>query len=164
MTPEMDEAVYAQLKRLAERIHRERGFGQQTLDATSLLHEAWEKLARSDGEIVSREHFVAVAARAMRQLLIDRARARASQKRGGDPMRTTLSGLGDAPMAHEQILALDGALEQLEQVDPTAAQVVMLRALGGATATEAGEALGVSRSTVDRAWRFGRAFLVDRLD
>jgi len=163
MGAELDEDIYAQLKSLASRIHSERGFGQQTLDATSLLHEAWEKIARAGSETTSRQHFVAVAARAMRQVLIDRARARSAQKRGQDPVRTTLTGLSDRALEPEELLAMDEALEQLRTVDETAADVVLLRAFGGATALEAADHLGVSRSTIDRAWRFGRAFLVDRL-
>lgn len=128
-----------------------------------MLHEAWEKMAKAGSEVTSRKHFVAVAARAMRQVLIDRARSRSAQKRGEDPVRTTLTGLSDRALSPEEVLAIDAAIEELRAVDATAADVVMLRVYGGATALEAGEQLGVSRSTVDRAWRFGRAFLVDRL-
>ena len=160
---DFDAAVYAQLRALAGRIHRERGFGQHTLDPTSLLHEAWEKLARSGVEPVSRAHFVAIAAKAMRQILIDRARARAAVKRGGDAVRTTLAGLADRAVDAEELLRLDGAIALLREIDAQAADTVLLRVYGGASVEEAAETLGVSRSTVDRAWRFGRSFLAERL-
>lgn len=159
----IDDEIYAHLRALAGRIHRERGHGQHTLDPTSLLHEAWEKVSKSASEATSREHFVAIAAKAMRQILIDRARARAALKRGADPARTTLAGLADDGLDAEDFLALDQAIDDLRAVDEVAAEVVILRAYGGATVTEAATQLDISPSTVDRAWRFGRAFLTDRL-
>ncbi|MCB9663094.1 MAG: sigma-70 family RNA polymerase sigma factor [Alphaproteobacteria bacterium] len=155
--------LYAHLRSLARRIHGERGHGQQTLDPTALLHEAWAKVSAGGGAYASRGHFVAVAARAMRQVLIDRARARSSQKRGVDPARTTLAGLADDGLDAEGFLAMDQALEDLREVDPVAADVVLLRVYGGASVPEVAEQLGVSASTVDRTWRFARAFLTDRL-
>ena len=162
--PALDDDLYAHLHALAERIFAERGFGHHTLQPTALLHEAWMKLARSDGRYASRAHFVAVAARAMRQILVDRAQAAAALKRGGpDLRRDTLSGVGDDPSQQLDILALNEALSELEQVDPRAAEVAQLRTFGGLTVQEVAVAIGASERTVDRSWRFGRAFLAQRL-
>lgn len=163
MEQPFDDDIYKHLRSLAGRIHAERGHGQATLDPTSLLHEAWEKVAKSSSQATSRAHFVAIAARAMRQILTDRARARSAQKRGGDPVRTTLAGLADHALDADDFLALDHAIDELREVDEVAAEIVLLRVYGGATVPEAAERLETSASNVDRKWRFARAFLADRL-
>ena len=159
----LDPEVYAHLRALAERIYAERGRGQQTLQPTALLHEAWMKLARSSSRYESRAHFVAVAARAMRQILVNRAEARNAEKRGGGKHHTTLSGVAGAPEMTFDVLALDRALTELEAADPRSAEVAMLRTFGGLTVPEVAEAIKLSPRTVDRSWRFARAFLADRL-
>ena len=159
----LDEDSYARLRRLAARIRVEKGGLNASIQPTELLHEAWLKLDRADVLYESREHFLALAARAMRQIAIDRARARGAAKRGGGLRRTTLAGLPgdfDEPM---DVLVLDRALRELEAVRPQAAQVAMLRAFGGMTVSEAAEALELSSSSVDRAWRFAKAFLAVHL-
>lgn len=158
MTPELDPATYARLRTVAARI-ADRG---AHLQATELLHEAWEKLARSETVFESRGHFLAVASRAMRQILVNDARDRAAQKRGGDRRRTTISGLGQ-PDQGVDLLALDQVLKQLEAQHPDAARVVELRVFGGCTVAETAEVLQSSERSVSRSWRFARAFLQEAM-
>lgn len=158
LTPEL----YAHLRHLAIAIHSEKGGGQQTINPTVLLHEAWAKVARSNGQYESQRHFVAVAAKAMRQILLDHARDRGRQKRGGQRVQTTLSGLGEERSVVD-VVALDTALTELESLDPLAARVATLRTIGGMTAAEMAEALETSESSIRRSWRFARVFLADRL-
>lgn len=161
--PPLDAETYAWLRNLAGRIHAERG-RSATLNPTALLNEAWLKVASSSSTYESKQHFLAIAARAMRQILVDRSRARLSQKRGGDWQQVTLTGVGDDPGNLHDVLDLDAALSKLEAVDPDAAQVAVLRTFGGLTAPEAAEALGVSVRTLQRHWRFARVFLAQQLD
>jgi RNA polymerase sigma factor (TIGR02999 family) len=133
------------------------------MQPTALLHEAWMKVATSSSKYNDREHFMAVAARAMRQILVDRARARLSQKRGGGWEQVTLSGIGEDGEQVLDVLDLDDALEQLEQVDADVAQVAVLRTFGGMTAPEAAAALNTSVRTLQRQWRFARVFLAQPL-
>jgi RNA polymerase sigma factor (TIGR02999 family) len=161
--PALDPATYAHLHALATRIFRERGGADDTLQPTALLNEAWMKLARHDARYESRRHFIAVAATAMRHIMVDRARARVAEKRGGDARRTTLTGLPGEEDAHLDVLAVDEILRELEENDPTAARVVVLRTFGGLTIDETAEAVEMSRRSVRRTWDFARAFLAHRL-
>ena len=138
--PALDPELYAQLRALASRVRGSRG---ATLQPTALLHEAWMKLERSQTRFESRAHFIAVAAKAMRQILVNRARDRDTAKRGGGARRTTLTGLGESQDTVD-LLALDRALDALEEVDPDAARVVLMRAFGGLTLAEVAEVLEVS--------------------
>ncbi|MCA9489680.1 MAG: RNA polymerase subunit sigma-24 [Myxococcales bacterium] len=158
----VDEDVYALLRSLARRIHAERGGGRHSLQPTELLHEAWARIADGRARYRSREHFVALAARAMRHVLVDRARARLADKRGGGAVPTTLRAVGvsDDPV---DLLAVDQALTELEANDARAAEVVQLRVFGGLTVEEVAAHLGLGERTVYDSWRFGRAFLVLRL-
>ena len=165
--------VYDELRRIAARyINRERP--GQTLQATALVNEAFVRLAAErPREFQNRTHFVAIAALSMRQILVQRARARRAIKRGGAPDRVTLddnlspSGVGagfrDGPRfgaaRDVQILALDEALTRLAQVDPGLVQIVELRYFGGLTVEETAEAVGVSPATVKRQWAVARAWL-----
>src|SRR5262245_51340505 len=135
-SPSIDPELYGHLRALAGRIHAERGAAHDVIQPTELLHEAWEKVSRGDTRWESRAHFVAVAARAMRQILIDRARARRSDRHGGNLARTTLSGVGDEPGSPIDVLALDEALAELEKLDPRGGEVVLLRTFGGLTVPE----------------------------
>src|SRR5262249_18745614 len=112
-----------------------------------------------------RAHFFAVAARTMRHILIDHARARVAEKRGGEQQRLSLSAVGGwKPVEHnEDILALDELLTKLETADARAARVVELRFFGGLTDHEVAEALDVSVITVKRDWKVARAWLISRL-
>ncbi len=160
----LDPATYERLRQVA---HRQRVKNGQPANILThdLLHEAWMKLERSGwGPYQSREHFLAVAAKAMRQILVDRARARLAHKRGGDLVKVTLTGLSEDPKEGLDVLDLHEAMELLEQVDPQASEVAQLRAFGGMTAKEVSVALAVSESTVMRKWRFAQAFLLQQLN
>jgi RNA polymerase sigma factor (TIGR02999 family) len=156
------EALYAELHALAHRQLRRARPGS-TLSTTALLHEAYLKLARVEG-VTYPQHLFALAARAMRQVLVDHARERAAQKRGGGQVRVTL-GEEEAGIAAdaEELLAIDGALAGLQQVDARLARVVELRFFGGLSVEETARALGISTATVKRDWRAARAFLIAQL-
>lgn len=170
-TAEMLGAVYAQLRGLAHaRLRRERAGG--TLRSTELIHEVYLRLAGEGAkEWASRAQFFAAAAEAMRRILIERARAKGREKRGGiegrPRERVPLSELGAADLAVDydldQILALDGALERLGSVDKRGATVVRLRFYAGLSTEETAEVLGVTPRTVKRDWTFARAWLFDAL-
>ena len=152
--------VYAELRRLAHRfIIRERG--PNTLETTGLVHEAYLRLAgAAEIDWQSRTHFFAVAARVMRRILVDAARQRRAEKRGGQQERVTLDervmGNGLAP---EEMLALDSALDRLASMDPRQAQIVELRFFGGLTEEEIASQLQISTRTVKRDWSVARAWL-----
>lgn len=158
--------VYGELRRIADRqLRGERS--NHTLQPTALVNEAYVKLAGSAGmEYQDRVHFVAVAARAMRQILVDHARRRDAAKRGGGRANTTLDGkeigLGAAG-SDVELLALDAALDRLESLDPRIRQVVEFRFFGGLTDGEIAEVLGVTTRTVQRDWVKGRAWLYKEL-
>ena len=155
------DAVYARLKVLASR-ELARG-ARGTLDTTALVHELYLRLDRK--RELAFEHpgqFFAYAARAMRHLLVDRARGHLRQKAGGDWVRTTLTASTHGQPAiesAEHALALDEALTRLEQTDERAARVVELRYFAGLSPEQIAEVLGLARRTVDRDWRYARAFL-----
>jgi RNA polymerase sigma factor (TIGR02999 family) len=152
--------VYDELRRLAARyVSRERP--GQTLQATALVNEAFVRIAAERSrEFQNRTHFLAIAALSMRQILVQRARARAAVKRGGAPHRVTL---GDAHLGSTQpdidVLALDEALQRLAALDPEQARIVELRYFGGLTVEETAEVVGVSPATVKRQWAMARAWL-----
>ena len=152
--------AYDELRRLA-RSHLRRERDGHTLSATSLVHEAWMKLAHDhDQTFENRAHFFGAASAAMRRVLVDYARGRSARKRHG--LRVTLTLVDDAlamlpPV--EELLAVDTAVESLAAVSPRAARVVECRYFAGLTIPETAEALGVSHTTVSEDWRFGRAWL-----
>lgn len=154
--------VYAQLRLLADRYVRRDP--QATLHPTELVHEAWLKLEKHEivGHFEGREHYAAVAARAMRQVLMDRARGRGRLKRGARPIRTTLSAVV-ASGPEVDVVDLNHALDELARHDMRAAQVVELRYFGGMSADEIGRCLEISPRTVQTTWRLARAWLVQRL-
>ena len=149
--------VYEDLRRLARR-QLGRGFGQDTVRPTELVHEAYVKLSIGGaGAAVDRAHFLAIASRAMRQVLIDEARHRRAAKRGGGWNRATLSGAHwVAEFDVDQLLTLNDALDEL---DPRQRQVVECRFFGGMEEREIAEALGVTERTVRRDWVKARAWL-----
>jgi len=152
-------AVYRDLHRIAARQLREQPNAMAT---TSLVHEAYFRLARPESlALTDRHHFYAVAARAMRQILIDHARQRFAQKRGSGVEASDLEAAAGVaePSAGPNVLALDAALQQLEGLDARLANLVELRFFGGLTLDEAADAAGMSRTTVKRDWRRARAFL-----
>ena len=152
--------VYEQLRALAEhRLRRSRA--SETLQPTALVHEVYVRMARQDPDAYAdREHFLAVAATAMRQVLVDRARRRDADKRGGAWQRVTLD--EDAIRAGEgpvDVLELDRAIGELARMDARKARVVELRVFAGMTVTEIARSLGVSVTTVEGDWRFARAWV-----
>lgn len=152
--------VYTSLKGLAHQVRR--GRAGETLNTTALVHEAFVKLSSSDGATWNDEaHFVALAARAMRQILLDAARRELALKRGGDgsPMLSYDDAQHAAPIRSEELIALDGALERLTAVDPRRALVVEHRIFAGLSTEETARLLGISASTVERDWRAARAWL-----
>jgi RNA polymerase sigma factor (TIGR02999 family) len=153
------EAVYLELERLASAsLRSERG--DHTLETHALLHEAYIRLIDAAVDWRDRAHFLAVAARTMRRILVDHARARGAGKRDGG-VRVTLSGvMQEAPDASPvDVLVLNDAIERLEAQDARKAQVVELFFFGGLTVPEAAEALSLSPRTVERELRFARAWL-----
>jgi RNA polymerase sigma factor (TIGR02999 family) len=149
--------VYEDLRRVARR-QLGRGFGPQSVRPTELVHEAYVKLSIGGAEAaVDRAHFLAIAARAMRQVLVDEARHRQAAKRGGGWKRATLSGghwVADFDL--DELLTLNDALDQL---DPRQRQVVECRFFGGMDEREIAEALGITERTVRRDWVKARAWL-----
>lgn len=155
--------VYRELRRLAHRVRG--GRAGETLNTTALVHEVYLKLVASGSlHIKSRAHFMSVAARAMRQILVDTARSQLAQKRGGAALLVSLDESAHAqPMVAQEMLALDEALRKLEDEDPRRARVVEHRLFVGLTPDESADVLGVSRPTVDRDWRAARAWLAVEL-
>jgi RNA polymerase sigma factor (TIGR02999 family) len=158
------DAVYARLKAMAGRhlARRERG----TLDTTALVHELYLRIsAQRELEFKHPAQFFAYAARAMRHLLSDNARDHLRQRAGGDWQRITFTGVDQrlSVDSAEQALALDEALQQLEHTDLRSARVVELRYFAGLSLERIAELLEVTRRTIDRDWRFARAFLHDQL-
>jgi RNA polymerase sigma factor (TIGR02999 family) len=157
--------VYDELRRLAAQRLTHEKLGQ-TLQATALVHEAFVRLVdgSSSPQWANRGHFFAAAAEAMRRILIDSARRKASLKRGGKVERIEMPDLpassGAAPI---DLLALDEALEKLEVERPDYAKLVKLRYFTGCTLDETAEMLGISRATAQRNWNFARAWLFGQL-
>ena len=135
----------------------------QTLEATALVHEAYVRLV-GDQQFANRRHFFRVAAKAMRRILIDRARRKRRIRHGGDHKQVPLSDVelaAEAPT--EELLALDEALERFAVKDPIKAELVQLRYFGGLSEEEAAAALGISRATASRYWTYARAWLIHAL-
>jgi RNA polymerase sigma factor (TIGR02999 family) len=158
--------VYDELRKLAAlRLAKEQP--GQTLQATALVHEAYLRLVGSDGRCRAwdnRRHFFAAAARAMRQILVDNARRKASVKHGGGLLQQELDNIEPAaPMPREDLLALHEALTRLAEVDPAAAELVQLRYFGGLTIPESAEVLGIAARSADRLWAYARAWLLEDL-
>ena len=151
--------VYDELRKLAARQLASERPGQ-TLQPTALVHEAYLRLVGQEQPRPYRDrgHFFAACAQAMRHILVDRARRKQTQKRGGGAVRQPLEGLV-APAPDEELLALDEALGRLAESDPLKARLVELRYFAGLTGEQAAEVLGISASTADRHWTFARAWL-----
>jgi RNA polymerase sigma factor (TIGR02999 family) len=151
--------VYEELRQVARRaLRRERP--DHTLRATELVHEAFLKLGAAEGPWQDRAHFLGVAARAMRQILVDHARRRLAGKRGGGMVATTLEDVGsDEGLPPEELLALNAALDRLEARDPRMRALVEYRFFAGLSDREIAELLQVSERTVNRDWAKARAWL-----
>jgi RNA polymerase sigma factor (TIGR02999 family) len=157
------EVVYAELRALAQSKLSRLPPGQ-TLQSTALVNEAWLRLSSGVESWESRAHFFGAAARAMRNILVDRARQRDSLRHGGAARRVPLTGLDVATLGDEAgLVELDQALARLEESDPRSAQVVDLRYFAGLTIEETGKVLGISHATVEREWTWAKAWLTREL-
>ncbi|MEM7587895.1 MAG: sigma-70 family RNA polymerase sigma factor [Acidobacteriota bacterium] len=160
--------VYNELRRLARGQMRRRGSKAGMLQTTALVHEAYLRLAGQPADWQGREHFFAIAATVMRQVLVDDARRRTSQKRGGGARDLPLEDLDDQARIEAapdvDLLALDAALEQLSTVDPRKARAVELRFFGGLKIAEIAGVLNISHATVERELRTAKAWLSQALD
>jgi RNA polymerase sigma factor (TIGR02999 family) len=162
--------VYGELHHLAEQ-QRRRWSGDDTLNTTALVHEAYLRLAgQSTPAWRSRPHFLAVAARAMRHILLDYAKSKQRAKRGGGQQRVSLQEIesalkvGDpADAGAEALLALDDALRRLDKHDPRQSRIVECRFFGGMPIQDTADALGVSPATVKRGWAMAQAWLYREL-
>ncbi|MBI1849316.1 MAG: sigma-70 family RNA polymerase sigma factor [Planctomycetes bacterium] len=158
--PKLLAVLYDEMHRIAERqLRHERS--DHTLQPTALVHEAYLRLVDQRSQnFENRAHFLAVASTAMRRVLMQHARGRDAQKRGGGRVQVTL---GDVAGAFEEratdLVALDDALERLEQFDPVKSRIVELRFFGGLTIEEIADVLGIATRTVERDWRAARAWL-----
>ena len=153
-------AVYDEVRRIAHRELKRRGGA--TLSTTGLIHEAYVKLASPDpGDVQNRSHFYALACRAMRQVLVDRARHRNAEKRGGGQAPVTLNAelVPAGPSPDAALLDLDEALGRLGRSHPRLVQVVECRFFGGLSFPETAEALGISLRTAEREWARARTHL-----
>jgi RNA polymerase sigma factor (TIGR02999 family) len=152
--------VYGELRKLAAGYLANSPPGN-TLQPTALVHEAWLRLVgTTDPGWSGRGHFFAAAAQAMRQILVDHARSKASLKRGGHAQRVALVDLVAAfDASTDDVLALNAALDRLEREDARKHRIIMLRFFAGLTAEQTAAALRLSLATVEREWRFARAWL-----
>ena len=157
--------VYEELRKLAAARMANESAGH-TLQPTALVHEAWLRLTGNapNVQFANRAHFFAAAAEAMRRILIERARRKSAEKRGGDWQRVDLNKVEIAADADDDTLLLvNEALEKLAQEDANAAEVAKLRFFGGLTLEEAGQVLGVTERTANRYWAFARVWLFDEM-
>lgn len=155
--------VYDELRRVAAAFMRRERPGQ-TLQATALVHEAYLRLAKAGTPWHDQRHFVGIAARSMRQILVERARSRGAQKRWGGMNRVSMTdSLALAADPETMLPALDEAISKLEQVDAEQAKIVELRYFAGMSVEEAAEAMGMSPATLKRRWSLARAWLFREL-
>ena len=153
-------AVYDELRRLARHYLRGERAGH-SLQATALVNEAYVRLAREKVHVWrNRAHFCAIAANSMRQILVERARARNAQKRGGSRVRVTLNeAIAVKDDNTVDVMSLDEALKKLADMDPQLVRIVELRFFGGLSIEESAENLGLSPATVKRGWSVAKAWL-----
>jgi RNA polymerase sigma-70 factor, ECF subfamily len=158
------DAIYPEMRRLARALLRRERQGH-TLQPTELAHDAYLKLVDHAAMLAQdRAHFLGIAARAMRQILVDHARRRQATKRGAAWERITFhDDLGHGVRQDIELLALDDAMEALGRSDPRAARVLELRVFGGLTIDEVARALGVSKRTVDGDWSLARLWIAREL-
>lgn len=157
-------ALYPELRRLAAGLFRKER-AEHTLQPTAVVHEAYLRLVSQDGASWrDRAHFLGIAARVMRQVLVDHARTRAAQKRGGDRERVTLTDAAQVGSGGDlELLDLHQALERFASLDPRASRVVELRVFGGLTVEETAHVIGVSSRTVTDDWAMARLWLAREL-
>ena len=150
--------IYDELRRLARK-HLRRERPGHTLQTSALVNEAYLRMAGQSVSWQGRAHFFGIAARLMRQILVDHARLRDNAKHGGDWRRVSLDAADVGQDQSADILALDEALQALAQMSPQQSRIIELRFFGGLTIEETAEVLGVSHSTIEREWRVARAWL-----
>jgi RNA polymerase sigma factor (TIGR02999 family) len=157
--------VYEELRRLASFVRKNEA--NSTLNSTALVHEAWLKLKDSPQlSATSPPHFKAIAAKAMRQVLVDEARRRSARKRGGagEVMFVTLSDSAEeVASSDEELIALDESLGELERLNPRQARIVESRFFAGLNVTETADLLCVSESVIERDWRAAKAWLASKI-
>ncbi|MFT7680429.1 MAG: RNA polymerase sigma-70 factor (ECF subfamily) [Planctomycetota bacterium] len=163
--PNLAPQVYEELRRIAAAQLRSQAVGH-TLQPTALVNEAWMKLAANpDLQFEDRRAYLVLASRAMRQVLIDHARGKRRDKRGGNWRRVTLAALEVSEGSLDvDVLALEEALEELGELNAQRVQLVELKFFGGLTESEAAEVLGISRREATRQWRAVKAWLHTRLE
>ena len=158
---ELYDLVYADLRRRADRIVGNRA---GTIQATALVHEAWLKLRGPEAQgLKSRGHFLGVAAKAMRSVLVDHARAKAASKRSGGENVELVEMLTAYEERALDVVGLNDALDQLNELDPRLARIVELRFFAGLTIEETAEAMDIGRATVERGWNVARVWLRSKL-
>lgn len=156
--------VYDELRQIARRnLRREAPY--HSFQTTDLIHEAYLKLAKHEEQSwQNSSHFFGVAAKAMRHILVDYARSKQSEKRGGGRQRVSMADeIASAPDRSLELIALDDALKTLESLDPRKSQVVEMKFFGGSTNEQMAEVLKISTETVKRDWRFARNWLLREL-
>lgn len=167
-TSELLPLVYKELRALASSYLNRPGDDARTLQPTALVHEAFLKMVSADRRWSGREHFMAVAAKAMRQVLVDDARRKSAVKRGGSSgrERISLDQLGsDQPTSREfRVVELDDLLQELAKADERSARVAEMRLFGGMDQEQIARVLGVSRVTITTDWQFARAWLASRVN
>ena len=160
---ELTPVVYRELRKIAAAYMRRERPGQ-TLQATALVHEAYLRLAGAGTPWTDERHFVGIAARSMRQILVEKARSRGAQKRWADLDRVTLTAaLAVAADPETMLPAIDEALARLETIDPEQAKIVELRYFMGLGIEETADVLGISPATLKRRWALARAWLFREL-
>lgn len=158
------ELLYAELRKVARRNLSSMG-GNPTLRTTAVVNEAYLKMRQAPASAENRSHFLSIAAKAMRQIIIDYARARAAEKRGGDAVHVTLDDFNSAAEAQaDQLLSIDEALTKLADHNERLAQVFELKFFVGLEDDELAEASGLSKRTAQRDWMKARAFLAELMD
>ena len=162
---ELAAVLYGELREIARREMADERAGH-TLQPTALVHEAYLRLVgEGSGSFENREHFFAAAATAIRRVLVDHARKRAREKRGGNLARVPIDDVDPvAPIPVSELLSLDEALDRLAAFDPTKGRIVELRFFAGLSIEELARVLGASESTIRREWRAARAWLRSELD
>lgn len=157
--------VYKELRALASSYLDRPGDAAHTLQPTALVHEAFLKMVGDDRQWSGREHFMAVAAKAMRQVLVDHWRKKSAEKRGGGAQQVSVSGLSvEGAIDEVRVLELDDLLQQLAKADPRSARVAEMRLFGGMEQEQIARVLGVSRMTITTDWQFARAWLAARMN
>jgi RNA polymerase sigma factor (TIGR02999 family) len=151
--------VYEELRRIAQ-YHLRQERPDHTLQSTALVHEAYLRLMkRAPAEVENRPHFLAVASRLMRQVLVDHARAHRTAKRGGGLKLELQDAMAEQKTQNVDLIALDNALDELARLDPQQCKIVEMRFFGGLSIEDTAEVLGISRTTVKREWATARAWL-----